>query len=161
MSKPSGVEEEGLVRNNQGGKRAIIIMSFAQFFDFTEPQILNTMYVSIQSALNLADSALGYLTAVKRGVETVSVFFWGMLSDRFRRREILAASTMLAALGAILTGFSQKFAFFFVVTMIANVGACAMEGQTNSVLSDLYPVKNGARPSVFYEVWRIQDLYLL
>ena len=141
MSKPSGIEEEGLVRNNQGGKRAIKIMSFAQFFDFTEPQILNTMYVSIQSALNLADSALGYLTAVKRGVETVSVFFWGMLSDRFRRREILAASTMLAAVGAILTGFSQKFAFFFVVTMIANVGACAMEGQTNSVLSDFYPVK--------------------
>lgn len=141
MSKHNGAEEEGLVRNNQSGKRAIKIMAFAQFFDFTEPQILNTMYVSIQSALNLADSALGYLTAVKRGVETVSVFFWGMLSDRFRRREILAASTMLAAVGAILTGFSEKFAFFFVVTMIANVGACAMEGQTNSVLSDFYPVK--------------------
>ncbi len=141
MSKPSGVEEEGLVRNNQSRKRALKIMSFAQFFDFTEPQILNTMYVSIQSALNLADSALGYLTAVKRGVETVSVFIWGMLSDRFRRREILAASTLLAAVGAILTGFSQKFAFFFLVTMIANVGACAMEGQTNSVLSDFYPVK--------------------
>lgn len=125
----------------QAGKRAIRVMSFAQCIDFTEAQILNAMYPSIQTAMNLADSALGYITAVKRGVETVSVFLWGMLSDRFSRRHILAASTLLAAIGSIITGFSQSFAFFFLVTMIANVGACAMEGQTNSVLSDFYPVK--------------------
>ncbi len=129
-----------LSRNTKSGKRAMRIMSFAQCIDFTESQILNTMFVSIQASLKLADSSLGYLTAVKRGVETVSVFFWGMLADRFRRKEILVASTLLAAIGSIITGFSQQFAFFFVVTMIANVGACAMEGQTNSVLSDFYPV---------------------
>ncbi|TAL39880.1 MAG: MFS transporter [Spirochaetes bacterium] len=123
------------------GKKAIRTMAFAQCIDFTEPQILNTMYVSIQATLNLADSALGSITAVKRGVETVSVFLWGILADRFRRREILAGSTLLAAIGSIITGFSQDFAFFFVVTMIANVGACAMEGQTNSVLSDIFPVQ--------------------
>jgi len=127
-------------RDTKSGKRAMRIMSFAQCIDFTESQILNSMFVSIQVALKLADSSLGYLTAVKRGVETVSVFFWGMLADRFRRKEILAVSTLLAATGSIITGFSQQFAFFFLVTMIANVGACAMEGQTNSVLSDLYPV---------------------
>lgn len=128
-------------QNMKGGKRAIKLMAFAQCVDFTEAQILNAMYPSIQAAMNLADSALGYITAVKRGVETVSVFLWGMLSDRFSRRHILAASTLLAAIGSIITGFSQNFAFFFLVTMIANVGACAMEGQTNSVLSDYYPVK--------------------
>jgi ACS family glucarate transporter-like MFS transporter len=127
-------------RDTKSGKRAMRIMSFAQFFDFTESQILNTMFPSIQIALQLADSALGYLTAVKRGVETVSVFLWGILADRFSRKKVLAASTLLASIGAIITGCSQQFAFFFVVTMIANVGACAMEGQTNSVLSDFYPV---------------------
>jgi MFS family permease len=129
-----------LSRNTKSGKRAMRIMSFAQFFDFTESQILNSMFVSIQVALKLSDSALGYLTAVKRGVETVSVFLWGILADRFSRKKVLVASTLLAAIGAIITGFSQKYAFFFLVTMIANVGACAMEGQTNSVLSDFYPV---------------------
>ncbi len=129
-----------LPRNTKSGKRAMRIMSFAQFFDFTEAQILNSMFPSIQNALKLADSSLGYLTAVKRGVETVSVFLWGMLADRFSRKKVLAASTLLAAIGAIITGCSQQYAFFFVVTMIANVGACAMEGQTNSVLSDYYPV---------------------
>jgi len=128
-------------QNVKSGKRAIKLMAFAQCVDFTEAQILNAMYPSIQAAMNLADSALGYITAVKRGIETVSVFLWGMLSDRFSRRHILAASTLLAAIGSIITGFSQNFAFFFLVTMIANVGACAMEGQTNSVLSDFYPVK--------------------
>jgi MFS transporter, putative metabolite:H+ symporter len=127
-------------RNTKSGKRAMRIMSFAQCIDFTESQILNTMFVSIQAVLKLTDSSLGYLTAVKRGVETVSVFFWGMLADRFRRKEILVASTLLAAIGSIITGFSQQSAFFFVVTMIANVGACAMEGQTNSVLSAFFPV---------------------
>ena len=133
--------KEALSRDTKRGKRAIGILSFAQCIDFTEAQIINTMYPSIQVALSLADSALGYITAVKRGVETVSVFLWGMLSDRFQRKAVLAASTLLAAIGSIITGFSQKFAFFFLVTMIANVGACAMEGQTNSVLSDFYPMK--------------------
>ena len=135
------IEKDAITRDAKKGKRALMILSFAQFFDFTEAQIINTMYPSIQAVLGLADSALGYITAVKRGVETVSVFLWGMLSDRFQRRAVLAGSTLLAAAGAIITGFSQKYAFFFVVTMIANVGACAMEGQTNSVLSDFYPVK--------------------
>src|SRR5664279_840807 len=117
-----------LSRNTKSGKRAMRIMSFAQFFDFTEAQILNSMFPSIQNAMKLADSSLGYLTAVKRGVETVSVFLWGILADRFSRKKVLVASTLLAAIGAIITGFSQKYAFFFLVTMIANVGACAMEG---------------------------------
>src|SRR5664279_5925316 len=84
-----------LSRNTKSGKRAMRIMSFAQFFDFTEAQILNSMFPSIQNAMKLADSSLGYLTAVKRGVETVSVFLWGMLADRFTRKKVLAASTCL------------------------------------------------------------------
>ncbi len=128
-------------QESKNGSSAIKVLSFAQCIDFTEAQIINTMYPSIQIAMSLADSALGYITAVKRGVETVSVFFWGMLSDKFRRKDILAASTLLAGIGSILTGFSQSFIYFFLITMIANVGACAMEGQTNSVLSDFYPVK--------------------
>ncbi len=128
-------------QEGSNGSSAIKVLSFAQCIDFTEAQIINTMYPSIQIAMSLADSALGYITAVKRGVETVSVFLWGMLSDKFRRKDILAASTLLAGVGSILTGFSQSFIYFFLITMIANVGACAMEGQTNSVLSDFYPVK--------------------
>lgn len=128
-------------RATPGGKRAIGILAFAQCIDFTEPQILNSMFPAIQAALNLADSALGYLTAVKRGVEILSVFFWGLMSDRFRRKEVLAASTLLGGIASILTGFAPEFVFFFFVTMLINLGTAAMEGQTNSVLSDFYPVK--------------------
>ncbi len=128
-------------RTTHGGRRAIGILSFAQCIDFTEPQILNSMFPAIQAALNLSDSALGYLTAVKRGIEILSVFFWGLMSDRFRRKEVLAASTLLGAAASIATGFAPEFAFFFIVTMLINLGTAAMEGQTNSVLSDFYPVK--------------------
>ncbi len=128
-------------RTRRGGKRAIGILAFAQSIDFTEPQILNSMYPALQASLNLADSALGYLTAVKRGVEIFSVLFWGLMSDRFRRKEVLAASTLLGGIASILTGFAPEFAFFFFVTMLINLGTAAMEGQTNSVLSDFYPVK--------------------
>ncbi len=48
----------------RGGKRAVGILSFAQCIDFTEPQILNSMFPAIQASLSLADSALGYLTAI-------------------------------------------------------------------------------------------------
>lgn len=129
------------VQARQGGVRAVSILSFAQCIDFTEPQILNSMFPAIQASLSLADSALGYLTAVKRGVEIVSVLFWGLMADRFRRKEVLAASTLLGAFASIATGFAPEFAIFFVVTMLINLGTAAMEGQTNSVLSDFYPVK--------------------
>src|SRR5512143_143281 len=128
-------------RTTQGGKRAIGILAFAQSIDFTEPQILNSMFPAIQASLNLADSALGYLTAVKRGIEIFSVMFWGLTSDRFRRKEVLATTTLLGGVASILTGFAPEFATFFVVTMLINLGTAAMEGQTNSVLSDFYTVK--------------------
>lgn len=134
-------DEEPLAPTVQGGKRAIAILALAQSVDFTEPQILNSMYPAVQASLNLADSALGYLTAVKRGIEIFSVFFWGIMSDRFRRKEVLAASTLLGAIASILTGFAPEFAFFFVVTMMINLGTAAMEGQTNSVMSDFYPLR--------------------
>lgn len=123
------------------GRRAVGILSFAQCIDFTEPQILNSMFPAIQAALSLADSSLGYLTAVKRGIEIISVMFWGLMSDRFRRKEVLAGSTLLGAIASIATGFAPQFAIFFVLTMFINLGTAAMEGQTNSVLSDLYPMK--------------------
>lgn len=138
---PSPTTESTRQQTAPGGNRAIGILAFAQCIDFTEPQILNSMFPAIQAALNLADSALGYLTALKRGIEIFSVFFWGITSDRFRRKEVLAASTLLGAAAAILTGLAPNFAFFFVVTMLINLGTAAMEGQTNSVLSDFYPVK--------------------
>lgn len=145
MTSPAIAEplpaEETRAQTTRGGKRAIGLLAFAQSIDFTEPQILNSMYPAIQASLNLADSALGYLTAVKRGIEIFSVLFWGLMSDRFRRKEVLAASTLLGAVASILTGIAPEFAFFFVVTMMINLGTAAMEGQTNSVLSDFYPVK--------------------
>ncbi|HTX74422.1 MAG TPA: MFS transporter [Rectinemataceae bacterium] len=124
------------------GKRAIGILSFAQCIDFTEPQILNSMYPAIQAALSLADSALGFLTALKRGVEIFSVMFWGFLADRFSRKEILALSTLVGAIASIATGFAPGGAIFFIVTMLINLGTAAMEGQTNSVLSDHYRVQS-------------------
>lgn len=128
-------------RTLHGGKRAVGVLAFAQSIDFTEPQILNSMYPAIQASLNLADSALGYLTALKRGVEIFSVFFWGMMADRFRRKEVLAASTLLGGIASILTGLAPQLTFFFIITMIINLGTAAMEGQTNSVMSDFYPVQ--------------------
>src|SRR5512142_202469 len=145
MSNPAIVEpypaEEKHAQTASGGKRAVGLLAFAQSIDFTEPQILNSMYPAIQASLNLADSALGYLTAVKRGIEIFSVLFWGLMSDRFRRKEVLAASTLLGAVASILTGIAPEFAPFFILTMLINLGTAAMEGQTNSVLSDFYPVK--------------------
>jgi MFS family permease len=133
--------ETASVTKPKAGKRAVGILSFAQCVDFTEPQILNTMYPAIQAALRLADSALGYLTAVKRCVEIFSVLFWGFMSDRFRRKTILAGSTLLGAFASIGTGFAPGVRGFFVLTMLINLGTAAMEGQTNSVLSDYFPVK--------------------
>lgn len=127
-------------KRSSPGKRALGILSFAQSIDFTEPQILNSMFPAIQVALSLADSALGFLTAIKRFVEIFSVLIWGALADKFGRKHILAASTLLAALASISVGFSPGGAAFFLVTMLINMGTATMEGQTNSVLSDYYDV---------------------
>jgi MFS family permease len=91
--------------------------------------------------LSLADSALGFLTAIKRGVEIISVLFWGFLADRYTRKDVLAASTLLGALASIATGFAPGATVFFLFTMMINLGTAAMEGQTNSVLSDYYKVQ--------------------
>ncbi|HUX38367.1 MAG TPA: MFS transporter [Rectinemataceae bacterium] len=137
----SGKPDEGKGEKNIAGRRAIGILAFAQCIDFANPQILNTMYPAIQAALNLADSALGLLTAIKRGVEIVSVVFWGFLADRFERREILAVSTLLGGIAAVATGFAPGRPSFFILTMLINLGTAAMEGQVNSVLSDHYRVQ--------------------
>ena len=127
------------------GKRALGILSFAQSIDFTEPQILNSMFPAIQAALSLADSALGFLTAIKRAVEIFSVLIWGVLADKFGRKHVLAASTLLGGLAAISVGFSPGGPAFFLVTMLINMGTATMEGQTNSVLSDYYDIHGRGR----------------
>jgi MFS family permease len=69
----------------------------------------------------------------------------GMLSDRFRRRKVfILTSTVLAAIGLALMGFTDGFGLFFAAVMFI-LGAAGMFGSVDvAMASDLVPEREQA-----------------
>lgn len=136
---------EGNTDSLRGHMRALIALAVAQFGDYGESQISNSMFPAIRAALGVDVSALGLILAVKRGVQIVGTPVWGFIADRFSRKAVLVWGTGVWGIWTILTGFSQNFTQLLILTLIAGFGIAALEGPLSSVLSDLFPTRARGR----------------
>ncbi len=125
--------------------KALMALAIAQFGDFGESQVNNSMFPAIRAALGLDISALGLILAAKRGVQIVGTPLWGYLADRFSRKAVLVWGTGIWGAWTILMGFSRNFSQLLTLTVISGLGIAALEGPLSSLLSDLFPSKERGR----------------
>lgn len=111
-------EERAKTTPKSGKKRALLALAGAQVIDNGEGQILNSLFVNIRDALGLNIADLGIISASKRIGGLLFSPVWGILSDRYGRKNVLghrhlgivdAVDWLLAILCAIIYPLAHFF----------------------------------------------------
>ncbi len=98
----------------------------------------------IKDELNLSYTEMGFLVTIRYIASTVSNFPSGMLSDMFRRRDILMALSLAwVGLPYMFAGLSSNYNVLLLCMVLIGTGNNFWHPAAISALSDIYPKKKG------------------
>ncbi len=128
----------------KGDRKNITLVSLgtAYFIDVGESNVVNALFPSIRQAINLSVEHLGIIIAVKRIVALVFTPFWGIIADRYGRKNVLVWITGFWGLWTGVIGFVASYEQMLVLSIIVGIGLAALVSPMNSLISDIFPTED-------------------
>jgi len=125
--------------------RSVNSLAFGNAIDNADGKLLNFIFPSIRSALNLNLEALGLLTAI--GLISRMIFgpLWALAGDRWNRKTLMFLVTGVWGIWTVLAGFAQTEFQFILLYTIATLGTVATEPLSSSITADLFPEADRGR----------------
>ena len=77
-----------------GRARTQTVINLANVVDYADAQVDIATYSAVEVQFGLSTTELGAITAVRAILQSVATPFWGILSDKYSRRKILAFGTL-------------------------------------------------------------------
>ncbi len=118
----------------------LAILWVAGVFSFLDRQVFSVLLESIKADMRLTDTELGLI-----GGFAISLFYaifgliLGNISDRFSRRNMLAACVALWSLMTAVCGLANNFATLFLARVGVGVGEAGGTPASASLLADYFP----------------------
>src|SRR6266511_2315115 len=91
---------------------ALSVLTFVNFLNYIDRQILPTVVTSIQRDLHLSDTEFGALEGALLFSFTVLAPFFGWLGDRFSRTRLLALAAVVWSLATGVSAIVDHSLFF-------------------------------------------------
>lgn len=114
--------------------------------------ILPTLLPQVKGAFGLTNATAGVLISALWGSYAVTQFPAGMLVDRVGERPTLVASVVVTAAGALALGLAPTFVVFFLGAMLFGLGSGLYAPPRVTVLSRIYPDRDGTALGVTFAV---------
>ncbi|MBI4634132.1 MAG: MFS transporter [Deltaproteobacteria bacterium] len=132
------------VSNSNHNYLAVWATSIGHAYTHWFPATFYLLLPLIKDELNLTYTEMGLLITVRYVASAVANFPSGMLSDMFRRRELLMTISLIwVGLPYIFVGLSSNYNVLLLCMIIIGTGNNLWHPAAISVLSDLYPKKKG------------------
>jgi ABC-type branched-subunit amino acid transport system ATPase component/predicted MFS family arabinose efflux permease len=132
------------------GAAPLLVLTALNFVDELDRVALITLAPEIQEAFGLSDTALGAIAGLSGLVVVLASIPLGFLGDRGRRVPLAAASALLWAVFAALTGAVRSTVQLVVIRLLSGIGKGSVEPIHTSLLSDSYPVQARGRVLAFH-----------
>src|SRR5262245_60369056 len=117
----------------------LLLLSLINFMNYADRQILFALYPYLQDDLALNDFQLGLLGAAFLLVHSVASVPFGVLSDRWYKRKVVALGVGLWSVATALGALARGFYDLFVYRALVGVGEAAYHPAGNAMLSDFFP----------------------
>lgn len=150
MAKLGGFKGTARDAVSRYGWTPLVALAVTVALEQGERQSLSQAVDGIQHRFHVSDTAMGFLPFAMALVGVVGAFPFGMLADRRRRTNLLAAGVLIWTVCMGANAIATSYAFLFA----ARMGVGALEGNSPaavSLLADYYPVEERAKNMGLYQ----------
>lgn len=132
------------VSNSNGNYLALWATSIGHAYTHWFPSTFYLLLPLIKDELKLSYTEMGLLITVRFVSSTIASFPSGMLSDMFRRHDLLmAVSLAWVGLPYIFVGLSSNYNILLLCMILIGTGTNLWHPAAISALTDIYPNKKG------------------
>ncbi len=132
------------VSNSNGNYLALWAASIGHAYTHWFPATFYLLLPLIKDELKLSYTEMGLLITVRFASSTIANFPSGMLSDMFRRHDLLmAVSLAWVGLPYIFAGLSSNYNILLLCMILIGTGNNLWHPAAISALTDIYPSKKG------------------
>jgi predicted MFS family arabinose efflux permease len=130
----------------------LLILTAINFINYVDRQIIISLGPYIRSDLQLTYTGFGWLITAFMLVHSLTSLPFGMLSDRWVRRKIIAFGVWSWSAATFFCGLATDFSHLLMGRAAVGIGEAAYGPPANSLLSDAFPALNRSRILGFFNL---------
>jgi MFS transporter, Spinster family, sphingosine-1-phosphate transporter len=130
----------------------LLILTAINFINYVDRQIIISLGPFIRHDLQLTYTGFGWLITAFMLVHSLTSLPFGMLSDRWVRRKIIALGVFGWSAATFVCGLATNFAHLLAARAAVGVGEAAYAPPANSLLSDAFPALERSRILGFFNL---------
>jgi MFS family permease len=130
----------------------LLVLTAINFINYVDRQIIISLGPFIRRDLQLTYTGFGWLITAFMLIHSLTSLPFGMLSDRWVRRKIIALGVFSWSAATFLCGLSTNFAHLLIARAAVGIGEAAYAPPANSLLSDVFPALERSRIIGFFNL---------
>jgi MFS transporter, Spinster family, sphingosine-1-phosphate transporter len=130
----------------------LLILTSINFLNYVDRQIIISLGPFIRRDLHLTYTGFGWLITAFMLVHSLTSLPFGMLSDRWVRRKIIALGVWSWSAATFLCGLATDFTHLLMGRAAVGIGEAAYGPPANSLLSDAFPALERSRILGFFNL---------
>jgi MFS family permease len=130
----------------------LLILTAINFINYVDRQIIISLGPFIRHDLQLTYTGFGWLITAFMLIHSLTSLPFGMLSDRWVRRKIIAFGVWSWSAATFLCGLATDFTQLLMGRAAVGIGEAAYGPPANSLLSDAFPVLERSRILGFFNL---------
>ena len=130
----------------------LLILTAINFINYVDRQIIISLGPFIRHDLQLTYTGFGWLITAFMLVHSLTSLPFGMLSDRWVRRKIIALGVWSWSAATFLCGLATDFSHLLMGRAAVGIGEAAYGPPANSLLSDAFPALERSRILGFFNL---------
>jgi predicted MFS family arabinose efflux permease len=130
----------------------LLILTLINFINYVDRQIIISLGPFIRHDLQLSYTGFGWLITAFMLIHSLTSLPFGMLSDRWLRRKIIALGVWSWSAATFLCGLATDFTHLLLGRAAVGIGEAAYGPPANSLLSDVFPALERSRILGFFNL---------
>ena len=130
----------------------LLLLTAVNFINYVDRQIIISLGPFIRRDLQLTYTDFGWLITAFMLVHSLTSLPFGMLSDRWVRRKIIAFGVWSWSAATFFCGFATDFTHLLAARAAVGIGEAAYGPPANSLLSDAFPALERSRILGFFNL---------
>ena len=110
----------------------------ANIIDYADAQIDISVYNPVELEFGLTTTPLGAITAVRAILQSLFTPIWGVLSDKYSRKKVLAFGCFLWGIVTFAVGLSQSYNQMLISRGINGIALAVITPVTYSLIADYF-----------------------